>query len=57
MMWKIKDRKRWKKRYAIIPSVVEGNWIWLEWYEVRWLREEDTRDYDTINIYERRLIK
>lgn len=35
MKFREKGFCRWKRRYAIVPTLIEENYVWLEWYWVR----------------------
>ncbi len=33
----------WKWRFAVIPEPFpDGNWLWLEWYQKRWLSPSES---------------
>jgi hypothetical protein len=37
--FKVKDKYEWHRKFAWIPTKVEGVVVWFEWYERRWVLE------------------
>ena len=36
MKWSAIDaRDGWRRRFAFLPVKIDGEWIWLEWFERR----------------------
>ena len=36
MRWRVRPMSKWSKYFALLPTIVNGEWVWLEWYEMDW---------------------
>lgn len=35
MRWAYKSPSSWHQKFAYFPRVIEGKWVWWEWYWAR----------------------